>query len=126
MAAPRPASLTGEEVRAPLVVTAIHPKITFLEQIDRVDLPADFVDDIEHWKTRSGVVKINAALDRAPVFTAMPELTDLTGGFELAHSIAYLEKAFEQARAGEPATSPFSDGVMPTVYDHTSRPRGRT
>ena len=29
----------GEELRAPLVVTAIHPKITFLEQIDRVELP---------------------------------------------------------------------------------------
>ena len=91
---------SGEELRAPLVVTAIHPKITFLEQIDRWELPSDFVDDIANWKTRSGVVKINAALDRAPVFTAMPELTDLTGGFELAHSVAYLEKAFEQARAG--------------------------
>ena len=116
---------SGEELRAPLVVTAIHPKITFLEQIDRVDLPADFVHDITNWKTRSGVVKINCALDKAPIFTAMPELTDLTGGFELAHSVAYLEKAFEQARAGEPATAPFSDGVMPTVYDRTLAPEGK-
>jgi phytoene dehydrogenase-like protein len=116
---------SGEELRAPLVVAATHPKITFLEQIDRVDLPSDFVDDIANWKTRSGVVKINAALDRAPVFTAMPELTDLTGGFELAHSVAYLEKAFEQARAGEPATAPFSDGVMPTVFDRTLAPEGK-
>ena len=30
-----------------MVVTAIHPKITFLEQLDRSELPADFVDDIE-------------------------------------------------------------------------------
>jgi phytoene dehydrogenase-like protein len=116
---------SGDELRAPLVVTAIHPKITFLEQIDRADLPADFVDDIEHWKTRSGVVKINCALDRAPVFTAMPELTDLTGGFELAHSVSYLEKAFEQAREGQAATAPFSDGVMPTVHDHTLAPEGK-
>ena len=55
----------------------------------------------------------------------MPELTDLTGGFELAHSIAYLERAFEQARAGEPATAPFSDGVMPTVVDRTLAPEGK-
>ena len=115
----------GEELRATLVVTAIHPKITFLEQIDRVELPADFVEDIESWKTRSGVVKINCALDRGPMFTAMPELTDLTGGFELAHSVAYLERAFEQARSGEPATAPFSDGVMPTVYDRTLAPEGK-
>ena len=114
----------GEELYAPIVVSAVHPKITFLEQLDRSELPADFVDDIEHWKSRSGVVKINAALSKAPVFTAEPELTDLTGGFELAHSIAYLERAFEEARAGVPATAPFSDGVMPTVYDTTLAPEG--
>jgi phytoene dehydrogenase-like protein len=114
----------GEELDAPIVVTATHPKIAFLEQLDRSELPPAFVRDIESWKTRSGVVKINCALDRAPVFTANPDLTDLTGGFELAHSIEYLEKAFEQARAGVPATHPFSDGVMPTVYDHTLAPEG--
>jgi phytoene dehydrogenase-like protein len=116
---------TGEELRAPIVVSAVHPKITFLDQIDRVELPSDFVEDIEHWKSRSGVVRINAALDRAPVFTAAPEIDDLTGGFELAHSVAYLEKAFEQARAGEPATAPFSDGVMPTFHDRTLAPEGK-
>ena len=116
---------SGEELLAPIVVTAVHPKITFLEQIDRADLPPDFVHDIESWKTRSGVVKINCALDRAPVFTAKPELENLTGGFELAHSIAYLEKAFEEARAGKPATQPFSDGVMPTFYDRSLAPEGK-
>jgi phytoene dehydrogenase-like protein len=116
---------SGEELRAPVVVTAIHPKITFLEQIDRAELPGDFVDDIANWKSRSGVVKINLALDQAPVFTAMPELSDLSGGFELAHSIDYLERAFEEARAGAPATAPFSDGVMPTVHDRTLAPEGK-
>jgi phytoene dehydrogenase-like protein len=115
----------GEELAAPIVVTAIHPKRTFLEQLDPQELPEDFVEDIRHWNTRSGVVKINCALERAPVFTAMPELTDLTGGFELAHSIAYLERAFEEARAGRPATAPFSDGVMPTVSDRTLAPEGK-
>src|SRR3712207_7302325 len=52
----------GEELHAPVVVTAVHPRITFLEQIDRSELPADFVADIERWRSRSGVVKINLAL----------------------------------------------------------------
>ena len=34
----------GEEITAPIVVTAIHPKITFLEQLDADELPADFVE----------------------------------------------------------------------------------
>ncbi len=116
---------SGEELAARTVVTAIHPKITFLQQLDRHELPEDFVRDIESWSSRSGVVKINCALDRAPVFTAKPDLADLSGGFELAHSIAYLEEGFEQARAGVPAARPFSDGVMPTTYDPTLAPEGK-
>jgi phytoene dehydrogenase-like protein len=55
----------------------------------------------------------------------MPELTDLSGGVELAHAMAYLERAFEEARSGKPATQPFSDGVIPTVYDRTLAPDGK-
>jgi phytoene dehydrogenase-like protein len=80
----------GEELRAPLVLTATHPKIAFLRQLDAADLPGEFVRDVEGWSSRSGVVKINLALDHAPVLKALPELTDLSGGFELAHSVAYL------------------------------------
>jgi phytoene dehydrogenase-like protein len=115
----------GEEILAPLIVTAIHPKITFLQQLDPSELPADFVRDIEHWSSRSGVVKINCALDRLPVFTSNPELTDQSGGIELAHSVAYLETAFEEARAGRPSTLPFSDGVVPTSLDPTLAPEGK-
>lgn len=115
----------GEELLAPVVVAATHPQITFLQQLDPSELPGPFVDDIRHWKSRSGVVKINLALDRAPVFTSKPDLQDLTGGFELAHSIAYLEKGFEEARAGRASTGPFSDGVMPTFHDPTLAPEGK-
>ena len=62
----------GEEIDAPLVVTTLHPKIAFLDHIPRAELPDDFVTDIEHWKTRSGVVKINLALAELPNFTADP------------------------------------------------------
>ena len=115
----------GTELTAPVVVAATHPQITFLRQMDEEDLPAEFVDDIRNWRSRSGTVKINLALDRAPVFTARPEQEDFTGGMELAHSIAYLEKAFEEARAGVPATAPFSDGVMPTYHDPSLAPEGK-
>jgi phytoene dehydrogenase-like protein len=116
---------TGEELKASVVVTATHPQIAFLRQLDPDELPSSFVDDIRTWKSRSGVVKINLALDRLPVFTSNPELRDLSGGVELAHSVDQLEHAFEQARAGVPATIPFSDGVVPTVHDPTLAPEGK-
>ncbi len=115
---------SGEELRAPIVVTACHPQITFLRQIDRRELPGAFVDDIERWSSRSGVVKINLAVDRLPVLKADPDWKDFSGGFEIAPSIDQLERAFEQARRGEPSTLPFSDGVIPTTLDPTLAPEG--
>jgi phytoene dehydrogenase-like protein len=117
----------GEELYAPVVVTAVHPKITFLEQLDRAELPADFVADIERWKSRSGVVKINLALAELPDFTADPG-TEVgehhTGSVEMALSLDYIEQAFQDAKQGRAAVRPFSDGCIPTVFDKTLAPEG--
>ncbi|HXF72175.1 MAG TPA: NAD(P)/FAD-dependent oxidoreductase [Actinomycetota bacterium] len=118
---------SGEELRAPLGVTCIHPKIAFLRLLDRSELPPDFVRDIENWKTRSGVVKINVAISRLPDFTADPgsELQDHhTGSVEMCLSPAYAERAFQDAREGRAAERPFCDGVIPTTFDRTLMPEG--
>jgi phytoene dehydrogenase-like protein len=116
----------GEELFAPLVVSACHPKITFLEQIDRSELPDGFVADIEHWKTRSGTVKVNLAISRLPTFTADPDFDpEIHGGaIELLDDVEQLEQAYQQARFGEAATRPFSDTEIPTVVDKTLAPEG--
>ena len=117
----------GEELHAPVVVTAVHPKITFLEQVDRAELPADFVADIQRWKSRSGVVKINLALAELPNFSADPG-TEVgehhTGAVEMGLSPGYIEQAFQDAKQGRGAARPFSDGCIPTVFDKTLAPEG--
>jgi phytoene dehydrogenase-like protein len=116
----------GEELLAPIVVTAIHPKITFLRHLERHELPSGFVHDIEHWKTRSGTVKINLAIDRLPTFTANPGFDpEIHGGaIELLDDADQLEQAFQEARFGKAATNPFSDTEIPTVVDKTLAPEG--
>ncbi|HEY2519285.1 MAG TPA: NAD(P)/FAD-dependent oxidoreductase [Streptosporangiaceae bacterium] len=118
---------SGEEITAPLVVTSLHPRTAFLDHVGRDRLPDDFVTDIEHWKTRSGVVKINLALAELPDFTADPGTTlqeHHTGSVEMAPTMEYIERAFTDAREGRPATRPFSDGVIPTTFDKTLCPDG--
>jgi phytoene dehydrogenase-like protein len=117
----------GDEHRAPIVVTAIHPKITFLQHIDPGELPADFVQDIERWKTRSGVVKINAAVSELPDFIADPGTKrgeHHTGSIELSLSVPYLEQAFQDAKAGRGSDRPFCEMVIPTTFDTTLAPEG--
>jgi phytoene dehydrogenase-like protein len=117
----------GEEISAPLVISSLHPRTAFLEHIARDELPSGFVRDIEHWKSRSGVVKVNLALSELPSFVADPG-TDLqehhTGSVEMAPSVEYIERAFQDAREGRPATRPFSDGVIPTTFDRSLCPDG--
>ena len=94
---------TARELRAPIVVAATHPQITFLRQIDRAELPDDFVHDLERWRSRSGTVKVNVALSELPDFLAWPGTEPherFTGSVELCHSIDYLERAFQDARGG--------------------------
>lgn len=116
----------GEEISAPLVVAACHPKITFLKHLDRKDLPEDFVHDIEHWRSRSGTVKVNLALSELPRFKADPEFDqDVYGsGIEILEGIDYLEQAFQEAKAGRACARPFADCVIPTVFDPTMAPEG--
>jgi phytoene dehydrogenase-like protein len=117
----------GEEFRAPALVTACHPQITFLRQLDRSELPPTFVHDIEKWKTRSGVVKINLALDRLPEFTANPGFDPAIhgGSIVITSELNELERAFQDAREGRAAEKPFSDCEIPSVVDPTLAPEGK-
>ena len=118
---------SGEEIFADTVVTTTHPKIAFLKQIDRKHLPEDFVTAIERWKTRSGTVKVNVAIDRLPNFTSKPGYDpEVHGGtIILAQSVDDLEGAFQDAVSGRAAQKPFADICIPSVFDRTLAPAGK-
>jgi phytoene dehydrogenase-like protein len=117
----------GDEINAKVIVSTVHPQRAFLDHVGEEHLPADFVSDIAHWKSRSGVVKINLALAELPDFTADPGSNlqeHHTGSVEMAPSMEFIERAFQDAREGRPAAQPFSDGVIPTAFDKTLCPEG--
>ncbi len=117
----------GESIDAPVVVTTAHPQISFLRLLDPADLPAGFVADIRGWRSRSGTVKINLALDRLPEFASHPEPDPSVygGTIVLAESLDDIETAFQQAVSGAPATLPFADICIPSVFDDSLAPAGK-
>jgi phytoene dehydrogenase-like protein len=117
---------SGEEIATPTVVTTAHPAISFLRLLDRAALPADFVADIERWRSRSGVVKVNLAVDRLPDFTAKPGLDPQVHGgtIVLAESLDEVETGFQDAVTGRASARPFADICIPSVFDDSLAPEG--
>jgi phytoene dehydrogenase-like protein len=117
----------GEELHADCVVTTTHPKITFLEHLEASELPEDFRTAISRWKTRSGTVKVNLAVDRLPEFRGKPGFDpEVHGGtIVLADSLDDLEGAFQDAASGRAAARPFADICIPSVFDATLAPPGK-
>ncbi len=117
----------GDVLTAPTVITTAHPQISFLRLVDRRDLPADFVEEIETWKSRSGTVKVNFAVDRLPEFASKPGFDpEVQGGtIVLAESLDDIETAFQEAVTGKAATLPFADICIPSVFDDSLAPSGQ-
>jgi phytoene dehydrogenase-like protein len=117
----------GDELSANVVVSTTHPQIAFLQHVGKEHLPDDFVEAIQRWKTRSGTVKVNLALDRLPEFKAKPGFDpEVHGGtIVLAHSLEDIEGAFQDAVAGRAAAKPFADICIPSVFDDTLAPKGK-
>jgi phytoene dehydrogenase-like protein len=117
----------GSELRAGTVITTAHPQVSFLRLVDRADLPDDFVHDIERWRSRSGVVKVNLAVDRLPEFAGKPGFDpEVHGGtIVLAESLEEIETSFQEAVGGRAATRPFADVCIPSVFDDSLAPEGK-
>jgi phytoene dehydrogenase-like protein len=118
---------SGESIDAPAVVTTAHPQISFLRLLDPAELPGEFVADIRGWRSRSGTVKINLALDRLPVFVSFPEPDPSVygGTIALAESLDDIENAFQEAVSGKPSALPFADICIPSVFDDSLAPAGK-
>ncbi|GIU88756.1 MAG: FAD-dependent oxidoreductase [Acidimicrobiia bacterium] len=116
----------GRELHAPAVIEATHPRTAFLEHVGREHLPGEFADAIARWRSRSGTVKVNVAVDRLPEFASSPGFDpEVHGGtIVLAESLDDVERAFQDAVAGRPAAEPFADVCIPSVFDRTLAPEG--
>lgn len=116
----------GRTFNAPVVITTVHPKIAFLEHLESGQLPDSLVQRLHSWKTRSGTVKINLALDRLPEFRCKPGFdVQVHGGtIVLVDSLDQLEAAYQDAVAGQPARRPFVDLCLPSVFDDSLAPPG--
>ena len=117
----------GETVTAETVVTNANAKTVFLKLVDPSVLPPRFVEAIRRIRTESSCFKINIAATALPIWTAWRErgLTGSPGSVTIAEDIDVLEGAFESARRGEMAPSPYLWILSPSAFDSSVAPAGK-
>jgi len=116
----------GETLTARAVVSNLHPKLLFETLVEAQAQPADFRERIGRYRSGSGTFRMNVALSELPRFACLPENGDhLTGGIIMAPSLAYMEKAFIDARTFGWSKAPIVEMLIPSTLDDSLCPPGQ-
>jgi phytoene dehydrogenase-like protein len=118
---------TGEAIRAAAVVSNLNPKLLYLDLIGAAALPADFRARMENWRCGSGTFRMNVALAELPDFSCLPGRAagdHHTAGIIIAPSLAYMERAYFDARLHGWSRAPIVELVISSTLDDTLAPPG--
>ena len=116
----------GEEIFAPMVVSNMDVRRTFLQTMDAADLPAEFVRQVKNFKIRGSSGKLNIALDGLPTFPAIPPGSPcIRGDLHVTDTIDMVERAYDDWKAGRWSQAPYIDMLIPTQIDPTMTPNGK-
>jgi phytoene dehydrogenase-like protein len=118
-------TVAGETIRARTVVSNLNPKLLFETLIDPAVLPQDFRDRMRRYRCGSGTFRMNLALSALPRFTCKPEPGDhMTAGIIMAPSLAYMDRAFMDARRDGWSRQPIVEMLIPSTLDDSLAPAG--
>ena len=117
----------GTPIEARCVVANVNPKMLYLSLIDERELDADFVSRIRNFKCGSATFRINVALAGLPDFSALPGCDvqeHHQSGIIMAPSLAYMERAYFDARTHGWSREPVVEMLIPSTVDDTLAPPG--
>src|SRR5690606_32692635 len=117
----------GTELEARLIVSNLNPKLLFLDLIAPDALEEDFRTRIERWKCASGTFRMNVALSELPDFSARPGTQvqpHHRSGIVMAPSLAYMDRAHQEAREHGWSRAPIVEMRDPRPVDAARAPEG--
>jgi phytoene dehydrogenase-like protein len=116
----------GEEIQAPIVVSNLDVRRTFLETMQARHLPDEFVEQVRNFKIRGSSGKLNIALDGMPDFPAIPAGSPtIRGDLHVTDTIEMMERAYDDWKDGRWSRAPYIDMLIPSQIDPTLVPHGK-
>lgn len=116
----------GDEYSAPVVLSNLDPKRTFLKLMDERDIGTGITKRARNFKIRGSSGKLNIALDGLPHFTALGENHPLhCGDMHFLDSLERFERAYDDWKRGTWSKDPYLDLLIPSLTDPTMTPPGK-
>ncbi|UGV25772.1 NAD(P)/FAD-dependent oxidoreductase [Rhodopseudomonas boonkerdii] len=116
----------GESIRAKYVISNVNPKLLYTRLTPADALPKAFRARMTNWRGGSGTFRMNVALSALPSFTALPGTGDhLTAGIIVAPSLAYMDRAWLDARQDGWSKQPIVEVLIPSTLDDSLAPAGQ-
>jgi phytoene dehydrogenase-like protein len=117
----------GRRIGARLVAANVNPRLLYTSLVPKEALDADFLRRMQSWRCGSGTFRMNVALSQLPSFSALPgsAVADHhTSGIILAPSLAYMDRAYDDARRCGVSRAPIIEMLIPSTLDDTLAPKG--
>ena len=119
---------SGATLHAAAVISNLNPKLLYLEMFEPHVLPAEFRVHMQHYRCGSGTFRMNVALAELPDFSCLPGRRPAdhhTAGIIIAPTLAYMERAYFDARAHGWSRAPIVELVIPSTLDDSLAPPGQ-
>ncbi len=117
----------GTEIRARTLVSAINPKLLFLDLIERDQLPEDLVQRMQRYRCGSATLRMNVALGELPELPGLGpgQHPEHGSGIILGPSLDYMDEAWRDARARGWSRRPVVEMLIPSLLDPSLAPPGQ-
>jgi phytoene dehydrogenase-like protein len=119
----------GREIAARAVAANVNPKLLFLDLVEPRHVDQEFLERMRHYRCVSATLRMNVALSALPDFSCLPGGGPQAGvhhqsGIIMAPSLAYMERAWFEARTTGMASEPIVEMLIPSTVDDTLAPPG--
>ena len=118
----------GRKIEAKVVISNADPKRTFQRLVEPECLDSDFLTQVEGIAGEGMTFNIHFAMSGLPEFKAFPGRgagPQHQGLFWIAPTVEYLERAWDEAKFGQPAREPYLTGIIHSAMDPSMAPPGK-
>lgn len=118
----------GEVLTASRVASNLNPKLLFTRLLDANERDPELTKRFDDYQCESATLRMNVALSELPDFRCAPGTTlqpHHQSGIIFAPSLAYMERAYADARERGWTKQPIVEMLIPSTVDDSLAPQGQ-